>query len=101
MIVLFYILCCTWQIGNSLYDEEGAQIINKLMEKAEKNGVKIHLPEDFVLGSKFAEDAEVGQADVKQGIKAGWMVRATSPHQATRWQRCYMIIPFLEKSKTS
>ena len=29
------------------------------MEKAEKNGVKIHLPVDAVTGNKFAEDAEV------------------------------------------
>jgi len=29
------------------------------MEKAEKNGVKLHLPVDFVTASKFAEDAEL------------------------------------------
>ena len=47
------------QIGSSLYDEEGAKIVKKLMEKAEKNGVKIHLPVDVVTANKFAEDAEV------------------------------------------
>lgn len=44
------------------------------MEKAEKNGVKIHLPTDFITGSKFGEDAEVGTATVEAGIPAGWMV---------------------------
>ena len=31
-------------IGTSLYDEDGAAIVPKLMEKAEKNGVKVHIP---------------------------------------------------------
>ena len=63
------------QIGSSLYDEEGAEIVPKLMEKAEKNGVKLHLPVDFVTGSKFGEDAEVGNATVSEGVPDGWMVR--------------------------
>lgn len=45
------------------------------MEKAEKKGVKIHLPEDFVTGDKFADDAAVGTATVSSGIPDGWMVR--------------------------
>ncbi|XP_060568599.1 probable phosphoglycerate kinase [Ruditapes philippinarum] len=56
------------KIGNSLYDEEGAKIVNKLMEKAEKKGVKIYLPVDVVTGDKFAEDATVGSATVASGI---------------------------------
>ncbi|XP_046569174.1 probable phosphoglycerate kinase [Haliotis rubra] len=58
-------------IGSSLYDEEGAKIINNLMEKAAKNGVQIHLPIDFVTADKFAEDANVGSATVSSGIPAG------------------------------
>ncbi|XP_070553016.1 phosphoglycerate kinase-like [Ptychodera flava] len=59
------------EIGNSLYDEDGAKIVKNLMEKAEKNGVKVHLPVDFVTGDKFGEDANVGQATVESGIPAG------------------------------
>lgn len=66
-------------IGNSLYDEDGAKIVGKLMEKAEKNGVKIHLPEDFVTGDKFAEDATVGTATVSSGIEAPWMGLDSGP----------------------
>lgn len=62
------------QIGGSLYDEEGAEIVPQLMAKAEKNGVKLHLPVDFVTASKFAEDAEVGHATVAEGVPDGWMV---------------------------
>ena len=54
-------------IGTSLYDEHGATIVPKLMEKAAKNNVKIHLPVDFVTGDKFAPDAAVGAATVEGG----------------------------------
>lgn len=43
------------------------------MEKAEKNGVKVHLPVDFVTADKFDEKAAVGAADVESGIPDGWM----------------------------
>lgn len=62
-----------FQIGNSLYDAEGAKIVKKLLEKAEKNNVKIHLPIDFVTADKFAEDAAVGAADLDGGIPDGLM----------------------------
>ena len=54
-------------IGTSLYDENGAKIVPNLMEKAAKNGVKIHLPVDFVTGDKFDPNAQVGQATVEEG----------------------------------
>ena len=70
---------CLFQIGNSLYDEEGSKIINNLMKKAADKGVKIHLPSDFVTGDKFAEDAAVGQATIQSGIPAGSLVRYDTP----------------------
>lgn len=60
-------------IGSSLYDEEGAKIIGRILEKAEKNKVKIHLPVDVVTADKFAEDAQVGNATVTSGIPDGCM----------------------------
>ncbi|CAH0722306.1 unnamed protein product, partial [Brenthis ino] len=60
-------------IGNSLYDAEGAKIVVKLLEKAAKNNVKVHLPVDFVTADKFDENAQVGTADVESGIPEGWM----------------------------
>merc|ERR1712100_878080 len=45
------------EIGSSLYDEEGAEIVNDIMKKAEEKGVKIHLPTDYMCADKFAEDA--------------------------------------------
>ncbi|KAL2724814.1 phosphoglycerate kinase [Vespula maculifrons] len=56
------------KIGSSLFDEEGAKIVNDLLEKAKKNNVQIHLPLDFVTADKFAENAAVGEATVESGI---------------------------------
>lgn len=61
------------EIGNSLYDEEGAKIVKDLMAKAEKNNVKINLPVDFITADKFDENAAQGTATVAEGIPANWM----------------------------
>lgn len=47
------------KIGGSLFDEEGSKIVQKLVEKAKKNNVQLHLPVDFTTGDKFAENATV------------------------------------------
>merc|ERR1719353_351832 len=49
-------------IGTSLYDEDGAKIVPEITEKAEKLGVEIILPVDFIISSKFGEDGEVKEA---------------------------------------
>uniref|UniRef100_A0A646QC97 Phosphoglycerate kinase n=1 Tax=Hemiscolopendra marginata TaxID=943146 RepID=A0A646QC97_9MYRI len=61
------------EIGSSLYDAEGAKIVQNLMDKAAKNNVTMHLPLDFIIGNKFAEDAEVGNSTVESGIPEGWL----------------------------
>lgn len=57
-----------FEIGASLYDEEGAAIVQKLIKKAEEKQVRIHLPVDFLIADKFAEDAEIKEADLSGGI---------------------------------
>ena len=61
------------EIGGSLFDEDGAKIVNNLIEKAAAKNVKLHFPTDFITGDKFAEDAQVGASTVESGIPAGWM----------------------------
>jgi enolase len=60
-------------IGTSLYDEEGAKIVNEIMEKAKKLGVEIILPCDFTCSSKFGEDGEIKAGDDITGIPDGFM----------------------------
>ncbi|KAI9831099.1 MAG: phosphoglycerate kinase [Thelocarpon superellum] len=61
------------KIGNSLYDEAGSKTVGDLMRKAEKHGVKIVLPVDYVTGDKFAPDATTGYATDADGVPDGWM----------------------------
>ncbi|CAB3407019.1 unnamed protein product [Caenorhabditis bovis] len=61
------------KIGNSLYDEEGAKIVNELLEAAKAKNVKIHLPVDFVIADKFAEDASARVATASEGVPDGFM----------------------------
>lgn len=61
------------KIGASLFDEEGAKIVNDLVEKAKKNKVQLHLPVDFICGDKFAENAKTCEANVEEGIPDGYM----------------------------
>jgi phosphoglycerate kinase len=72
MAYTFKKVCFGMEIGNSLFDKEGAKIVAELLKKAEVKGVKIHLPTDYVTGDKFGPDANVGAATDKTGIPAGW-----------------------------
>lgn len=60
-------------IGGSLFDEEGAKLVPRLLEKADKAGCKIHLPVDFVCGASFKEDAENKIVSQEEGVPEGWM----------------------------
>lgn len=61
------------EIGDSLYDDEGAKIVEKLLAKAQQKNVKMHFPVDFVTADKFDENANTGSATAEGGIPAGWM----------------------------
>ena len=71
MAYTFKKVCFGMEIGNSLFDKEGAKIVQELLDKAQKKGVKIHLPVDYVTGDKFGPDANVGAATDANGISAG------------------------------
>lgn len=61
------------EIGNSLFDAEGAKIAAELFAKAKAKGVTITLPVDFVAADKFDPEAATQIVSDKQGIPAGWM----------------------------
>ena len=61
------------EIGESLFDPEGAKIAKELFDKAKAKGVVITLPVDFVCGDKFDAAAKTQVRSDKEGIPAGWM----------------------------
>lgn len=61
------------KIGNSLFDEDGAKIVDEIMKEAKAKNVEVLLPVDFVCGDKFAADAQTQTCDDKTGVPDGWM----------------------------
>jgi phosphoglycerate kinase len=61
------------EIGDSLFDPEGAKIVEELMEKAKARGVSIVLPVDYVCADRFDPNAATRPADDSTGIPKGWM----------------------------
>ena len=61
------------EIGDSLFDPEGAKIAPELVALAKARGVNLVFPVDYVCANKFAPDAETRPADDQTGIPAGWM----------------------------
>merc|ERR1712070_523975 len=61
------------EIGSSLYDEEGAEIINDIMAKAKEKNVTIHIPTDYMCADKFDAEANTKVRSSKEGVEEGWM----------------------------
>ncbi len=59
-------------IGASLYDAEGAKIVEELVAKAASRNVELIFPVDFLAADKFAPDANTQPADLATGIPDGW-----------------------------
>ncbi|CCK73484.1 phosphoglycerate kinase NDAI_0G05010 [Naumovozyma dairenensis CBS 421] len=60
------------EIGDSIFDKAGAEIVPKLMEKAKAKNVDVVLPIDFVIADSFSADANTKVVSDKEGIPAGW-----------------------------
>lgn len=60
-------------IGDSLFDQAGSEKVRALVEKAEKNNVKLVFPVDYITADKFDKNANTGTATAAEGIPGGWM----------------------------
>ena len=59
-------------IGNSLFDAEGAKIVNDLVSKAKARNVGLIFPVDYVCADGFSPDANTCSANDSSGIPDGW-----------------------------
>lgn len=71
MIFTFY-KALGYETGNSIVEEDMIELADKLMKKAEAQGVKLILPTDVVLADKFANDANTKIAKVSE-MGGEWM----------------------------
>ena len=60
-------------IGNSLFDEEGYKSVDEIITEAKNKGVKIHLPLDFLCGTKLDASTEIKYCDINTQIPDGWI----------------------------
>lgn len=68
------------EIGNSLYDAEGAEIVESITKKAAEKGVNIHLPVDFRCGNRFEVGCDV---QVTEGhVPEGWLGLDVGPRSS-------------------
>lgn len=81
-------------IGNSLFDEEGAQKVRGLVEKAKAQRKALLLPVDYVCGDRFAVDAQVKAADDASGIPDGWLGLDVGPKSTE------LFVTAIRRSKT-
>ncbi|MSU23456.1 MAG: phosphoglycerate kinase [Opitutus sp.] len=59
-------------IGDSLFDAEGAKIVQQLADDAKARGVQLIFPVDYVCADKFDAQANTQPATDATGIPAGW-----------------------------
>ncbi len=59
-------------IGDSLFDPEGAKIVQELVNDAKARGVKLIFPVDYICADKFDPNANTQTATDATGIPAGW-----------------------------
>ena len=52
-------------IGNSLFDEAGYNLVDSILAEAKERNVKIHLPIDFICGTGLTNDSEAKLYDLK------------------------------------
>ena len=81
-------------IGDSLFDAEGAKLVEGILAKAAAKGVKIHLPVDYIAADKFDKDAATKLVTDAQGIGAGWRGLDVGPESAAAFSKV------VERSKT-
>ncbi|KAJ2898646.1 phosphoglycerate kinase [Coemansia aciculifera] len=73
MAYTFHKVLSNMAIGKSLFDTNGATIVERLVAKAKANNVTFVLPTDFVAADAFAPDANTKIATVEGGIEGEWM----------------------------
>jgi len=79
--------------GNSLVEDDFLETAQKIMEAAEKQGVKIHLPIDSVIADDFSNEAK-REIVASKSIPDGWMGLDAGPETISS------LAPIIEASKT-
>lgn len=72
-------------VGNSLLEEDYFQLARKILNKANENNTKIHLPQDSVVADRFHRDANAMTSPSKE-IRDDWMGLDIGPDAAEHFR---------------
>jgi phosphoglycerate kinase len=70
--------------GDSLVEEEGVELAQRILEEASGSNCELRLPEDLVLGDRFAADAGRRELDGVE-VPGGWMGLDIGPATASAY----------------
>lgn len=72
MAYTFLKVCFGMEIGKSLFDKKGAEIVQSILDKAKAKGVEVTLPVDWLCGQDFKNDQPLKSVTQAEGIPEGW-----------------------------
>ena len=67
-----------YDVGASSVEEDKLDLARRLMDRADKRGIKLMLPSDVVVGNRFSADAE-SKVVSASNIPAGWYIMDIGP----------------------
>jgi len=73
------------EIGASLFDKEGADLVPAIMREAKDNNVQLHFPVDHVIASSFSNEAEATIVTDQEGIPQKHMALDIGPLSRERF----------------
>ena len=77
-------------IGDSLFDAEGAKIVQQLVDEAKSRNVKLIFPVDYVCADKFDPNANTQPATDATGIPAGWQGLDAGPQSIALYREAIL-----------
>eukprot|EP00930_Biecheleria_cincta_P042850 TRINITY_DN2948_c0_g1_i1.p1 TRINITY_DN2948_c0_g1~~TRINITY_DN2948_c0_g1_i1.p1 ORF type:complete len:619 (-),score=212.27 TRINITY_DN2948_c0_g1_i1:77-1933(-) len=72
MAYTFLKVCFGMEIGKSLFDKKGADIVQSILDKAKAKGCDVTLPCDWLCGQEFKNDQPTKLVTKEEGIPEGW-----------------------------
>ncbi|UKJ88327.2 phosphoglycerate kinase [Theileria orientalis] len=60
-------------VGNSLFDKDSTHLVKEICDMAVEKNVKLVMPVDFLVTTKFSNDGPVKVVSDEEGVPHGWM----------------------------
>jgi len=74
------------EIGDSICEEDGIPTAKKIVAAAEKKGIPLYFPLDFIIADAFAADAKSRCVLAEEGIPSGWQGMDIGPKTLEQWK---------------